>query len=410
MERKYGLFLEAMGCALADKSVDWTQEVSAEDLMEVLALSQEHHVLPMIFEAVYACPAAQALAPEVFAECKRNTVQCVLAQAMRTQDFLALERHLQQRGVKVLVVKGIVCRQLYPHPDHRVSGDEDVLCGEGGFAACHEALVDFGMEPGGPGLESYEVPYRSDSLYIELHKTLFPKDSDVFSGCNDFFRDSFEFSTQITVQGQQVDTLSCTDHMLYLIVHAFKHFLHSGFGIRQVSDMTLFANAYDGQIDWERVLRKCRGIRAEEFAAALLKIGRKHLVAPPEGTIWPQFWSRISVDEKPLLQDLLDGGIYGGTDRSRIHSSNMTLNAVAADKKGKQPKGNVLRTVFPPAKSISGRFPYLRTKPFLLPVAWTSRIFGYMKESISDPNSAAGEVIQTGKERIGLLRQYHIID
>ncbi len=411
MERKYELFLEAMRTALSGGKISWGGDVSAEELMAVLALAQEHHVLPMIFETVYACPAAMALPPEVFAGCKGDTMRCVLGQSMKTNEFLALQRHLQQNGVRVLTVKGIVCRQLYPQPDYRSSGDEDVLCGIEGFDACHEAMVSFGMEPGN-GMESYEVPYRKSggTLYIELHKTLFAQDNDVFSGCNDLFRDVFDRSVDITVQGTKVPTLCPTDHMLYLIVHAFKHFLHSGFGIRQVCDMTLYANAYDSQIDWERVLIKCRDLRAEKFAAALLKIGRKHLVVPADDAHWHRFWGQLQVDERPLLADLLYGGIYGSSDRSRVHSSNMTLNAVAADKKGKRTKGNVIRTVFPSAKSISGRFPYLRTKPFLLPVAWTSRIFGYMKESLHDPNSAASEVINTGRTRIELLRSYDIID
>lgn len=95
---------------------------------------------------------------------------------------------------------------------------------------------------------------------------------------------------------------------------------------------------------------------------------------------------------------------------SRVHSSNMTLNAVSADKKGKQSKGNVLKTVFPPAKKLESRYPYLRRAPVLLPVAWISRIFGYAKESISEQESSASEIIRTGSQRIELLRHYDIID
>ena len=37
--------------------------------------------------------------------------------------------------------------------------------------------------------------------------------------------------------------------ILYLLLHAFKHFLHSGFGIRQVSDIILFSEKYRDQIE-----------------------------------------------------------------------------------------------------------------------------------------------------------------
>jgi len=410
MERQERLFLEAMKAALQDRLVDWDNQVSAEDLKQVLVLAQMHHVLPMIFEAVYTCPAA-ALEPELMAECRKATLQAVMGQTVKTEEFLELYGGLRSRGVTPLVVKGLVCRNLYPRPDYRESGDEDVFCGEANFKSCHGAMIDFGMEPCSSDLVSYEVPYRKGEglLYIELHKTLFPNNSDIFGDCNRIFDNAFEHPVQITVDGVQVDTLEWSEHMLYLILHAFKHFLHSGFGIRQVSDMVLFANAYGDRIDWKYVQKKCKGLRAEQFAAAIFAIGEKYLTFDPEQARYPGSWRRLGIDPEPLLQDLLCGGIYGGADRSRIHSSNMTLNAVKADKKGKQGK-NLLRTVFPPAKLLVGRFHWLRKNPWLLPLAWGLRLLGYLKEALTRSDSSAAAVIRTGAKRVELLRQYDIID
>ena len=412
MEPIYELFLEALRAALENRQVDWDAGVSPEQMYQLTELANQHHVLPLIFEAVYSCPATTAMDGVVFMQCKRATVQSVMSQAMKTEDFLALNRHLRANGVTPVVVKGLICRNLYPHPDYRTSGDEDLLCGEHQFKACHKAMIEFGMEPSASSLESYEVPYRKEDspLYIELHKSLFQRESDIFSDCNRFFDDCFDRLIEVDVQGDPVATLNHTDHMLYLIFHAFKHFLHSGFGIRQVCDMVLYANAFGSQIDWDYVQTKCRGLRAEKFAAALFAIGEKHLVFSPDQACYPHSWRNLKVDGEALLADLLYGGIYGSSDRSRVHSSNMTLNAVSADKKGKNSNGNLLKTIFPPAKSLEKRFPYLRRAPFLLPIAWTSRIFVYAKETISEPESAAAEVIRTGSKRIDLLRHYDIID
>ena len=411
MERQYELFLQALRAALRSETLDW-DDVSPEEMENVIALAQEHHVLPMIFEAVYDSPSAKAMDGWLYAHCRRGTVQSVMAQSMKTTEFLELSQGFRQAGVRPLVVKGIVCRNLYPNPDYRLSGDEDVFCGEDQFKACHKVMIDLGMEPSAPDLDDYEVPYRKcdGALYIELHKSLFARKSDVFGGCNDLFDDAFSRAVEIEIQGQKVATMGHTDHMLYLIVHAFKHFLHSGFGIRQVCDMGLFANAYGAQIDWAYVLEKLRALRAEKFAAALFEIARKYLVFSPEQACYPDFWREIQVEEEALLADLLYGGIYGSSDRSRVHSSNMTLDAVAKNMQGKKVRRGLLRTVFPSAKSIENRFPYLHRHPWLLPVAWSARIFGYAKESVTDPNSAAGDVIRTGSQRIELLRRYDIID
>ena len=82
-----------------------------------------------------------------------------------------------------------------------------------------------------------------------------------------------------------------------------------------------------------------------------------------------------------MLDDLLSSGVYGDATMSRKHSSTMTLNAVSADKQGRQAKRSVLRTLFPKLESMTGRYPYLRQKPYLLPVAWASRI-GFFSDHI----------------------------
>jgi len=410
MEQINMFFLQAMKASLQGQQVNWGTEVSSEQYAQMLELAQNHHVLPMFFEATYRCSAAAAIEPARLHACRRTVVQSVSMQSIQTQSFLELIEHLRNHGIRPLVVKGIVCRSLYPQPDHRYAGDEDLLCPPHQVSQFHNALLEYGMNPCSNDLEAYEVPYRKQdgTLYIELHKTLFAGDSDIFGQCNDLFAGAFDRAVEVTVEGQSVLTLCPTDHLLYLILHAFKHFLHSGFGIRQVCDMVLFANENGNNLDWNYLLEKCAAIRAEKFAAAMFAIGLRHLNFDPDEACYPENWSSIAVDETPLLEDLLRGGIYGAADRDRLHSSNMTLNAVSADKKGKRSAG-MLRAAFPSAKALSGRYPYLQSKPFLLPVAWISRIFGYAKENAAG-NGTAQNALKTGKDRIKLLRTYNIID
>ena len=411
MERQERLFLEAMKAALQDQTVEWDGQVSAEELKQVLILAQIHHVLPMVFEAVYSCPDAAALVPELVAECRKATLQSVMNQMVKTEEFLRLYQSLQSSGVTPLVVKGLVCRNLYPRPDYRDSSDEDVFCGEANFKSCHKAMINYGMEPCDHNLDSYEVTYRTGDglLHIELHKLLFQKNSDVFGDCNRIFETSLDHPVWIDVGDAQIATLDWSENMLYLILHAFKHFLLSGFGIRQVCDMVLFANAYGDKIDWEYVQKKCRGFRIERFAAAIFAIGEKYLTFDPEQAHYPGSWRDIKADPELLLEDLLCGGIYGSADRSRVHSSNITLNAVKADKKGKR-GGKLLRTVFPPVKLLVGRFHWLQRAPWLLPVAWLVRLMGYLKDMVTRKDSSAAAVLRTGSKRVELLRYYDIID
>ena len=231
-------------------------------------------------------------------------------------------------------------------------------------------------------------------------------------------RDELEIPVKARLDGEYVKkmgplmdirTMGYTDHLFYLICHSFKHFLHSGFGIRQVCDIILFANEYGDAIDWEKVLRQCREIHADLFAAALFAIGEKYLTFDPEKAHYPKVWQGICVDETDMLMDLLDSGIYGNANMSRKHSSNMTLDAVAADKNGKKAGNTVLKSLFPSAKKLEGRYPYLKKHPILLPIAWTDRILKYRKETVAGGDNAAADSVKIGNQRIELMKKYGII-
>ena len=86
MEPVYGLFLEAIRAALEDRQVDWDTGVTPEQMRQLITLAQEHHVLPMVFEAIHTCAAATAMDGTLFMQCKRNTVQSVMTQAMKSED------------------------------------------------------------------------------------------------------------------------------------------------------------------------------------------------------------------------------------------------------------------------------------------------------------------------------------
>ncbi len=406
MTREEILFLEALRSALQDEKLDWGGDVTLETLSEVLLLAERHRVLPLIYQTIHATPAAQAAGTAVMSRYRTATMHSVMLQTQKTAEFLPVLQELRAAGAQPLVVKGIICRRLYPRPDQRFSSDEDVWITMENFSRGHEALERCGLTTKDPESTAYELPYfsRNGALYLEIHRNLFAPESAAFGSMNRFFDDAP--SRAIEVDG--VPTLCHTDHMLYLICHAFKHFVHSGFGIRQVCDMVLFANAWGREIDWEYVLEGCRGFRGERFAAALFAIGQRYLGFDPEKAAYPAVWREITADPEPMLQDLLCAGVYGSADRSRQHSSTITLNAVEARNQGKRPAG-LMKSLFPSARALEARYPYLKEKPMLLPIAWAQRLAKYGRESGS-PDNRASESIRLGRERVALLQQYGILD
>lgn len=413
MKQEKQLFLEAIKASLTNTTVTWTTPLSAEEWQSIFELAESHKVLPLIFHTVYSCPAAASLDAGMLLFLKRRTLTLTLNQVQRTAEFLKLYEKLAEEGITPLIMKGLICRELYPKPDLRISSDEDILVQGDDFEKAIKILESCGMKLREPLIEGNgEAALISEkgSSYIELHRQLFAKDSKAYGELNAYFADCFDSKVSLEVQGTTIYTMEPGLHLFYLFCHAFKHFLHGGFGIRQVCDIIMFAGTYGKEIDWQKLLQPCKELRMEKFAAALFKIGKNYLGFDEEKADFPLEWQSIEIDETDLLEDLLESGIYGSSTLSRKHSSHMTLDAVSESKLGKKSGNAVLKAVFLSAKDLEGRYPYLKERPYLLPIAWTSRMIIYGKQTKSIKDNSAIEALKLGKDRIELLKKYGMIE
>lgn len=381
------------GGDLPAENVDWPA---------IFTLANQQKLLPILFEAVRKTPAAAENAA-LFAVTKQQVIGQVLNQTVRSAEFSDLYHKLCSAGLHPIVVKGQLCSRLYPQTDHRISADDDLYISDAEFMACHKQLLANGLTTDTPADElttADEVSYTKNGspLYIELHRHLFDSSEDAHDELNHFFADL----KPIEVDGFL--TMPPHEHLLYLLLHAYKHFVRSGIGVRQFCDIGLWARAYHAEIDWQRLHEQCASVHAATFAAAAFRIARDDLGI---GFDLPAPWSD-AVDAEPLLHDSLCGGVYGTNDLTRLHSSTVTLNAVKASRTGE--KISVLRTVFPKREYLERRYPYLRKRPYLLPVAWAQRLAHYASEKQSGADNSASGSIKLAKERIELMKRYGVMD
>ena len=375
------------------ESVDWPA---------VFALAGQQKLLPILFEAVRKMPAAEENVA-LFAVTKQQVIGQVLNQTVRSAEFSDLYHKLRAAGLHPIVVKGQLCSRLYPLKDHRISADDDLYIPDAEFMACHEQLLVNGLTTDTPADElptADEVSYTKNGspLYIELHRHLFDSAEDAHDELNHFFADINPVETDGLL------AMPPHEHLLYLLLHAYKHFVRSGIGLRQFCDIGLWARAYHDEIDWQRLHEQCASVHAATFAAAAFHIAGDYLSIEFD---LPTPWDG-SIDVEPLLRDSLCGGVYGSNDLTRLHSSTVTLNAVKASRTGE--KISVLRTVFPKREYLERRYPYLKKRPYLLPVAWAQRLAHYAGEKKTGADNSASGSIKLAKERIELMKRYDIMD
>ena len=391
------------------------QALTEKQWNHLFVLAAQHSLLSAVYDVVGKTPEFAELSDELRRQVKTQAMQSVLQQVSRTALFLSDEKELEHLGVQPLVMKGIVCRSLYPKPDLRPSGDEDLLISAKDFATVDACFMRKGFvrdkETAMPnGAKDGDTPeemgyiHPKTGVFYEIHTRLFSTESSAYGYLNRAFSDVFAHPSRVEVQGQSIFTLEETHHLFYLLCHSFKHFLHGGVGIRQICDMVQMIRVYGRKIDWEMFWQLCEEYHMMCFCINLLDIGERYLGFSYEASGAVRATKKLRPDSEALLIDILDAGSFGKSSAGRIHSANITLYAAETGAE-KHIAGGIWKSLVPEASYMKNKYPYAARYPFLLPAAYVQRILKWLGQGEKEQKSS----IEVGAGRVELLKKYDMI-
>ena len=304
LKQIYRLVLSTLRHVLSGTVADETVKPDAEQWKAFFHVCCSHSILAL---------AADALPPERIAQWTAPPAERLLAAyADRARadmwkqaetEFLKVvlkicEESNTLAGLKISDLEPRFWRQSY----------EDLLVKPAEFQQLHQALLNYGFvlsDPGKDAATQFEVAYQDKDkrLYIEVHKTPFTPDSPYLDRLNDCFLGAHDRAVTQQICGTEFLTLGPEDHLLYLLLHALKHFLYSGFGIRQICDIGLYAEAYRTEIDWDSLRARLENIGAMDFARAVFRIAEEQLLPESRAAKYLADWDLTGVDPEPLLAD-----------------------------------------------------------------------------------------------------------
>lgn len=384
------LLLNCISAFLRDERLTAPEDADWQELMEKAAAQK---VVPILYETLGA-----SMPENIRKTAKVTTMYTVAGQMRRTAEFLKTYKELNEAGIYPLVVKGIICRSIYEKPEYRVSADEDMYILREEYPAFHEKMLEIGFEAKEPDYKNaHEERYTRNKLLIEGHWELFPQEYDALNSFNALSEQFMGRACAQTIEGVEIKTLEPTDHMIFLLLHAYKHFISSGVGVRQICDIAQWSKHYD--VDWQRIRETMKMMHGDCFAAAIFDAGEKYF-----GMVYPDGWERA--DSTALIEDALDGGIYGTSSMSRKHSSTITLGVVESSRNEKK-SIPIVKTLFPNRATMEMSYPWVKKSGILLPAAWCARIVRYIGSRGQD--NSATESLKIGSKRMELLKLYKII-
>lgn len=373
------------------KCAEMDEEVFAEDIVslkKIYELAKAQGVWSYVFLSVKKLydTGKVNIASEVWKGLNAQIVAAVTRCSTRKEILRIIISELEEKNIKIILLKGDSLADLYRHPDYRLSGDIDLFIREKDEAVIFDTFEKYGFKVDKRMNKEHHSECRHPTAgTVELHVALYDDYCEEiwFEGKTQLCE---EYSQIITNDGYKYDVLGLNDNFIYVTMHMIKHFLSGGAGLRQIMDVLLFIRRYKAEIDFERYKKLMTELSFDSFMDCIMEIGVKYLGFQRDELFYiNDIPSQENIEG--ILADLEKCGIFGHNDIALRE-----FKMVYLEKKYKSFSGGTLdeymrgrlnlrqkiRLLFLPCKDMKKKYLYLERLPFLLPLAWIHRIFGFV--------------------------------
>lgn len=249
-------YFELLRAALWGKKVSIDGEIDWEGVLQI-AKFQSNVVL--LADLASRMPDGNKPSADMLGK-MQSLMRNNLFRQMRLGQILAPAlKLLREHDIEPVVLKGFGLAALYPNPTLRQIGDIDLFVGIANF---HEACtllrtlpgsynwgdeVDVGrhynIEFGQYSLEVHRVSADIENAKLYPHYAAMEQEGLI------------DHPQRIEFEGLEISIPSKEFVVFFTFYHAWHHYLETGVGWRQLSDITMALHSYHGQLDLEK-LRK----------------------------------------------------------------------------------------------------------------------------------------------------------
>ena len=280
---------------------DTTEITGNVDWEEVKALAEMQGLSDVVLDGIELLIGSQRPPQEFLLEWIGETLQNESIYALQGDVARDVAKLFYRNGIKTYVLKGAVVSECYPKPQHRVSVDVDCfllpkksdidawalgndLIRNKGFLVNTDFYKNSTFDISGVTFENHQflTPFRGNKRLAALEKKL-----------QELIRQD---KGEDMIEGTCLYRPPVMATALFLIEHAYSHFLHEGLTWRMVLDWMMFSKKHKEEIDRMLLDEKIDEFGFRKFYDSYYRLG-KYLVGELQA---PGFKSQ----DKLMLKDV----------------------------------------------------------------------------------------------------------
>jgi hypothetical protein len=240
----------------------WGSPVAIDEVIDwktVMKIAEYHGNNGLLSDVAVRMTGDNKPAPQMLAKMQTTLRNGLFYQLRQRQILVSAVQLLREHGIEPVLLKGFGLALLYPNPSLRQFGDIDLFVGLDKF---HEACTLLRTLPGGYNwgeeidigrhynIEFGHCPMEVHRLSADIDD---PKTLAVYEPIE---HDGLEENPcRSDVDGFEITVPSNEFQVFFTFFHAWKHFLTTGVGWRQVSDVTMALHVHHGQLDLYKLRR-----------------------------------------------------------------------------------------------------------------------------------------------------------
>lgn len=223
------------------------------DWKAVMQLAEYHKNSVLLSDVAAQMTEGNQPSPERLGSMQTAMRSNLLHQMRLRQILVSAVQLLRQHGIEPVLLKGFGLAMLYPNPALRQFGDIDLFVGLEDF---HEACALLRSMPGsynwGEEVDSgrhYNIEFGQYPM--EIHRVSADVENEKDSAVYAFIeREGLrEHPQRVNFDGFEISVPSKEFTIFFTFFHAWHHFLTTGVGWRQLSDVAMALHAYRDQFD-----------------------------------------------------------------------------------------------------------------------------------------------------------------
>ncbi len=297
--------LGALSKVLSDTTFELPEQVDWAELYEE---SKMQAVLPLVFTAI----GQYCTDPEIKRQWKLITMQNMQKNRTVQLQHGQLHQLMTDNNIPYAIIKGCASALDYPDPLLRAMGDVDFLVAEDHWDRAKELLIQEGFLAKGD-THDFHLAFHKKHFNMEMHHEPFGLKGENAAALLELVPELVEKSVPVTCNGISFRMPDAFGHGIVLLLHAYRHLIDSGVGVRHLCDWAMFISHFSGEEFANIFQERFEVLGIWKLTQIFSATAHVYLSVP-----YQQWMGEIDKEACELLMlDILDGGNFGRGDSER---------------------------------------------------------------------------------------------